>query len=232
MASFVLVHGGAHGAWCWQRLIPLLQAHPRVERVLALDLVGHGARRSEKPLESIELEDYIEDVASAVELQDLRDVVLVGHSLAGVYLPQAAARVRPRVRRLVLVSASVPPEGQSLADLLRHPRGPRLSQTGGTPEDFRRMFCSDLDAADSTWLLSQLGPEPPGPLSEPVSRKSVPPSLPITYIVLTRDQALDPGFQREQARNVDAREILELEAGHSAMVSAPRELARLLLLHI
>lgn len=52
MASFVLVHGGSHGAWCWERLIPHLRPDPRIESVVAVDLTGHGARRDVAALEA------------------------------------------------------------------------------------------------------------------------------------------------------------------------------------
>src|SRR5690606_7323200 len=84
MSSFVLVHGGAHGAGCWDRLPPLLARDPRVARVLAVDLPGHGRRLEAKPQAEITLDDYVDAVVGDVLGEDLADVVLVGHSLAGI----------------------------------------------------------------------------------------------------------------------------------------------------
>ena len=224
MTSFLLVHGGAHGAWCWDRLVPFLRVSPRVDAVVAVDLVGHGARRDVKPFDAITRADYVDDVVREIEARDLRDVVLVGHSLAGITLPQAAARVAGRLRRLVYLSTSNPAVGQSIADLMKHPLSPVARGT-----DFRAMFCSDLDEDTAAWLLARLGPEPPGPMAEPITLATSPSDVGSTYILLERDQALPPAYQREQARTAGVDEVVPFDAGHSAFASRPRELAELLL---
>ena len=224
MASFVLVHGGAHGAWCWDHLVPHLRVDPRVDTVLAVDLTGHGTRLDAKPPESITVADYVDDVVHAIERADLRDVVLVGHSMAGITLPGAASRVANRIRRLIYLSTTNPPVGHSIMDSMQHPLSP-LSRG----VDFQTMFCNDLDEAMTQWLFARLGEEPPGPMNEPVVAAPAAASLPSTYILLERDEALPPALQREQARNACADEIVPFDAGHSAFASRPRELAQLLL---
>lgn len=224
MTSYVLVHGGSHGAWCWERLTPHLRADPRVESVVAIDLTGHGTRRDVKPLDMITLADYVDDVVQEIQSRNLRDVVLVGHSLAGITIPRAATRVADRIRRLVYLSTSNPPTGQSIVDLMKHPLSPVSRRL-----DFRRMFCNDLDDAATKWLLSKLGPEPPGPMNEPVPAIAPPTGMKSTYVLLERDEALPPAYQREQARNAGADEVVTFDAGHNAFVSRPRELAELLL---
>jgi pimeloyl-ACP methyl ester carboxylesterase len=224
MPSFVLVHGAAHGAWCWERVVPHLEASPRVEAVVAVDLTGHGARLDAKPQAAITRADYVADVVREVELRDLRDVVLVGHSLAGISVPEAAARLAPRMRRLILLSTAHPEPGRSVEQLMAHPLSP-LSRG----VDFERMFCNDLDADATAWLLGHLGPEPAGPMREAVPAVSLPQGLPSSYVLLERDEALPPALQRELARTAGAGEVLPFDAGHSAFASRPRELAELLL---
>ncbi len=224
MTNFVLVHGGSHGSWCWDRLVPHLRSDARVEYVLAIDLPGHGARRNVKPLEAITLADYVDHVVREIESQNMQRVVLVGHSLAGITIPRVAARVPDRIQRLIYLSTSNPLAGQSIADLMQHPLSP-LSRG----VDFHKMFCNDLDEEATAWLRSNLEPEPPGPINEPVSPVVVPSGLKSTYILLERDEALPPAFQREQAQNANVDEVVSFDAGHSAFVSRPRELADLLL---
>lgn len=224
MSSFVLVHGGAHGAWCWERLLPHLRADPRVETAIAVDLPGHGAKLDSAPQDEISLRDYIDDLVREVETRGLRDVVLVGHSLAGITVPRAAARLGARMRHLVFLSTVNPPAGSSVEDAMKDPQSPLARGV-----DDRTMFCNDLDEQSAEWLLSQLGPEPPGPMAERLGRLTLPPGLPTTYVLLERDEALPPEFQHQQARNAGAGEIVSLDAGHSAFVSRPRELAELLL---
>lgn len=224
MTDFVLIHGGSHAAWCWDRLVPLLAADERVGKVVAVDLSGHGSKVDIKPLAQIRRSDYVADVVTAIEGGDLREVVLVGHSLAGITLPLAAAQIPERMRRLVYLSTSNPLPGQSLNQLMQHPLSPF-----SLGADFQEMFCNDLDAETREWLLSNIGDEPPGPLSEPMPRVQLPDSLPSTYILLAQDQALVPEFQREQAANAGVDEIVTLDAGHSAFASKPAELAGILL---
>ncbi len=224
MANFVLVHGAVHGAWCWERVIPVLEASPGVEAVVAVDLVGHGARLGEKPLEDISIDDYVDNVVGEVEGRDLHDVVLVGHSLAGITITPAAHWLGSRLRRLVYLSTTNPAVGQSVEDRMNDPLSP-LSRG----VDFETMFCNDLDEETSTWLLSRLGPEPPGPMAEKVAVAAGPPDVASTYILFEKDEALPPAFQREQARTAQVDEIVTLDAGHSAFASRPEELAALLL---
>lgn len=224
MSSFVLVHGGAHGAWCWERLVPHLERDDRVEQVVAVDLSGHGRRLDAKPLEAIRRADYVDDVVREVEERYLRDVVLVGHSLAGITIPESAVRLGDRMRRLVYLSTSNPPAGQSVDDLMKHPLSPVARGV-----DANEMFCNDCDETTTAWLLSNLGPEPPGPMSEAMPEIALPEGLVSSYVLLEQDGALPPEFQREQARNARADEIISFDAGHSAFASRPAALAELLL---
>ncbi|MXZ85742.1 MAG: alpha/beta fold hydrolase [Acidimicrobiia bacterium] len=224
MANFVLVHGAVHGAWCWERVIPFLEAGPQVETVVAIDLVGHGNRLEEKPLDSIYIDDYVNDVVAEIESRDLHDVVLVGHSLAGITITPAAYRLEGRLRRLVYLSTTNPSVGQSVEDRMNDPLSPISREV-----DFETMFCNDLDKETSIWLLSRLGPEPPGPMAEKVTLATGPTGVPSSYILLEKDEALPPAYQREQARTAQVDEIVNLDAGHSAFASRPQELAELLI---
>ena len=131
------------------------------------------------------------------------------------------------MRRLIYLSTTNPPVGQSVMDLMRHPLSPVSRGV-----DFQTMFCNDLDEEATAWLSAQLGPEPPGPMSEPVVAAPAAAAIPATYILLERDEALPPAYQREQAATARVDEIVPFDAGHSAFVSRPRELAALLLRYV
>src|SRR5207302_1089765 len=103
--SFVLIHGAGFGANCWDELIPHLNAE-----ALAVDLPGRGTR-ADVSLRAITLADCAGAVREDVEAKDLRDVVLVGHSFAGVTVPRVLDLLPDRIRHVVLVSAVVPPDG-------------------------------------------------------------------------------------------------------------------------
>ena len=81
MANYVLVHGAWHGAWCWRRVVDLLQAQGH--RVHALTLTGLG-ERAHLLSPDIHLSTHIQDVVAAIDNEELQDVVLVVHSYAGM----------------------------------------------------------------------------------------------------------------------------------------------------
>lgn len=225
MSTYVLVHGACHGAWCWERIVPLLTHAPGVSRVLAVDLPGHGARREARPIEAITHADYVDAVVRDIETEDLEEVVLVGHSLAGITIPYVCARLPERIRRLVYLSTTNPAVGQSVMDeMAAHPLSPISRGI-----ELEASFCSDLDASDSAWLRERLCPEPAGPMLEKATRAGGPPGIPSTYVVLEEDETLPPEYQLDQARRIGVDEIVRLRAGHSAFASRPELLARILL---
>ncbi len=79
MATYVLVHGAFHGAWCWTKLTPELEA--RGHRAVAFDLPGGGEDKT--PIEQVTLDAYVERVVETVA-QESERVILVGHSLGGI----------------------------------------------------------------------------------------------------------------------------------------------------
>ena len=110
MAQFVLVHGAWHGAWCWRDVLPLLwQAGHRAH---AVTLTGLGDR-SHLLSPSIDLDTHIQDVVATIEAEELTDVVLVGHSYAGMLITAVADLIPKKLSRLVYVDAVVPKPGES-----------------------------------------------------------------------------------------------------------------------
>lgn len=101
---FVLVHGGFHGAWCWERLIPELQR--RGHTTLAVDLPGHGKRADEEAT----LAGYRDAVVEVIEPGD----VLVGHSMGGFVTSLAADATVDLVSHVVYLAAALPVEGQPM----------------------------------------------------------------------------------------------------------------------
>jgi pimeloyl-ACP methyl ester carboxylesterase len=122
MATFVLVHGGGHGGWCYQPVARLLRSAG--QEVYAPTLSGLG-ERSNLLSPSIDLDLHVRDVAAVLHYEDLRDVILVGHSYGGMVVTGAADRVPDRVERLVYLDAANPVNGQSLLDVA----GPMIEAT-------------------------------------------------------------------------------------------------------
>jgi pimeloyl-ACP methyl ester carboxylesterase len=221
--TFVLIHGGAHGAWCWGPMLRHLEGP-----ALALDLPGRGARPAD--LETLRVADFAAAVIEDIEAAGVSRAILVGHSMAGITLPRVLEQIPERIAQMVFVACTVPREGQNVLDAIAmpehlRPRRPELLDEAQA----RAMFCSDMDEEQARFVLSQLCPEALGPLLEPARLKGLRHPVPRSYVKLLRDQTLSLAQQDEFARNAGPDcSVHELDAGHDAMVSRPRELAALL----
>jgi len=114
MATYVLVHGGGHGGWCYQPVARLLQAEGHT--VYAPSLTGLGDR-AHLVSPAVDLDLHIRDVVALLQSEDLRDVILVGHSYGGMVITGIADRAADRVGKLVYLDAANPVNGQSLVDV-------------------------------------------------------------------------------------------------------------------
>jgi pimeloyl-ACP methyl ester carboxylesterase len=115
MGTFVLVHGAWHGGWCYRDTARALRGMGH--EVFTPTHTGLG-ERSHWSRESITLETHIRDVAGCIEAEELRDVVLCGHSYGGMVITGVADRMPERIRALVYLDAFVPANGDSLNGLL------------------------------------------------------------------------------------------------------------------
>jgi pimeloyl-ACP methyl ester carboxylesterase len=195
---------------------------------LALDLPGRAAKPGS--LETLTADDFAASVVADIEAAGLTRAILVGHSLAGITLPRVLERIAGRIAHAVFVACVVPREGQSALDAIAisddlRPTGPDLLDE----ERARAMFCSDMDEAQARFVLSRLCPEAVGPMLEPMRLAGLRAPVPRSYVKLLADQTLSCEQQDEFARNAGPGcAVHELDAGHDAMVSRPRELAELL----
>jgi hypothetical protein len=219
MSVFGLVHGAWHGAWSWERLVP------------ALEVRGHRSVAVELPCDEDDkgLADYAAAVAAA--LGDAEDVVLVGHSLAGLTVPLVAA-LRP-VSRIVLIAGLLPRRGASLVDQLRADRGILVGGNAGRRIDERkriewtdagaaaRVLYTDLDPLTAAAAFARLRPQAAKPHVEPALDDW--PDVPTEYLVCMQDRMVSPRYQQRAPFT-----RRELACAHSPMLSQPSELARLL----
>jgi pimeloyl-ACP methyl ester carboxylesterase len=224
--TFVLVHGAWHGGWCWKKLTPLLQEGGA--RVYALTLTGLG-ERAHLISPDINLETHVNDVVDTLEMEDLTNVVLVGHSYGGMVISGVEARSPSRVRRLVYLDAVIPRSGQSLFDL-NSPQFRERLEAGAAQhgEGYKvppvREIIGVTDATDLEWLLPRLRPQPIETFRQPVQIPAVENLTPSTYILCSQF-----GFHSTAARcRSMGWPVLEIDCGHDAMVIRPRELAALL----
>ncbi len=155
MSLYALVHGGAHGGWCWELLGPELEAR------------GHTVVAPDLPIEDPEAGalEWAETMVAAIEHvwpEDDADVVVVGHSLGGLATPVVAS-LRP-VRRLVFLAAMVPVPGQSYVEYLATEPGAVTFAAEPRPDD-------ELREGSVSWLAARRG------LLPGLSRAAGPPGM-------------------------------------------------------
>jgi pimeloyl-ACP methyl ester carboxylesterase len=179
--------------------------------------------------------DFVDAVVDEIERRDLFEVVLVGHSLAGLTIPQVAARVPERIRALVFVACTVPQDGESAYDTLDPEMqalydGRREAPLGAlNPEIARAVFYNDVDDPDvMNWALTLLVPEAPASITDRMVLSTMPTELRRVWVRLGRDQIIPPVKQDRFITNLGGAEVVDLDAGHMAMISQPRQLATIL----
>ena len=231
MATYVLVHGAWHGGWCWQRVMPLLRAAGH--EVFTPTLTGLG-ERSHLASPEIDLNTHIQDVVNVLEYEDLRKVILVGHSYGGMVITGVTERAADRLAHVVYLDAFVPQNGQALVDLLapqfREEMQQQAQAAGGLLPPFPVEQYGVFADADVRWVGSNLVPHPFKTIITPVQLASAAAAaLPRTYIYCFQPAMgpFDQFAQRVKAEK-DWR-YRELATGHDAMVTMPRELTALLL---
>lgn len=239
MANFVLVHGAWHGAWCWRRVIDAL--HKDGHRVHAVTLTGVG-ERAHLLSHDIHLHTHIQDVLSAIEHEELNDVVLAVHSYAGMIGTGVADRMPERLRHLVYVDAVVPKPGEAWsATHARATRESRLaaahaSESYSFPPPDAALF--GLQGDDEQWVMRRQTPHPAHPYTDPLdfSAERVA-SVPRTFIHCTQPtlatiDAIRPRVSDEkfwEGHWLPNSRVVEMKTGHDPMISAPLELAQILL---
>lgn len=236
MATFVLVHGAGHGAWCWSRLVPELEALGH--RAVTLDLPGLGDDPT--PPAEVTFDGSIDRVVETVE-NEAEPVILVGHSLGGVSISRTAELVPDRIRLLVYLSAFLPVDGDSVDAIYLSPEWPAETATippvrsadgltvSHTPEGARERFYQDCSEEDVAYCLARLRPQP---LVMRQTLVRLTPErfgrVPRAYIECLNDKAAPIERQRKMVARSPCRTVASLASGHSPFFSAPAKLAKIL----
>ncbi|MDT5077716.1 MAG: hypothetical protein QOJ80_2353 [Mycobacterium sp.] len=236
LPALVLVHGGEHSGDCWDLVIAELQRQERELRILAVDLPGRG--RTPGDLSTATIGAWVDSVVADIEDAGLGDVVIVGHSMAGVTVPGVVTKLgSARVREMILAAAFVPPHGQSIVDTLGGPLAvfARHAAKGRRPVKIpgvmtRYAFCNGMTREQSRLTMSKLCADSPRIPGESVDRSAMPDDVPRTWILTTRDRALS---QKSQHRSMAAlggvQDVISIDACHELMFSHPERLATILL---
>jgi pimeloyl-ACP methyl ester carboxylesterase len=229
MATFLLVHGAWHSGRAWDRVVPLLEAAGH--RVFAPSLTGYGDKAHLLGPE-VGLGTHVDDVVGLIERERLDDVVLVGHSYAGLVIASAANRVPARIAHLVYVDAMVPEDGETAVDVMPISKqlidlavdGWRVPPLPERPPPLGLFGVTDPD--DVVWLRSMLSDQPVRCLQEPARLDNpAAKTIPRTHIHCVAGQP--EGITRRPVP--PGERVRELPTGHDCMITMPAELAGLLL---
>lgn len=215
--TLVLVHGAWHGSWCWQELLPLLDG----VNVRLVDLPSVGER--EGPASGLYADA---DVLRAAVRDVAGPVVVCAHSYGGAVASQALADL-DNVEHIVYLCAFLLGKGESLLRAVGGSAPPWWDVRDGYVEatEPRRVFYDDCSRELADSAIAKLRPQRMAAFTEELTSAAWE-SVPSTYVVCTRDQAIPPQAQRQLAGRAGA--AVELESSHSPMLSRPAELAELL----
>jgi pimeloyl-ACP methyl ester carboxylesterase len=230
-AALVLVHGGQHDSRCWQPTIDVINRDAPGTRILAVNLPGRMGVPGD--LDTLGIAECVEAAVSQIEQAGLGDIVLVGHSMAGLTVPGVAAKLgADRVRRIICVACSVPPQGKRILDTLIPPIRLAVSRAKKElpPWMAQWMFTNGMTPQQRAFSLSVLVPDSARLAFETVDRSGLPGRIPRSWVLTRRDHSLPPPQQRRFIDNLGGvDEVIELDTCHNAMISKPDELAAILL---
>ena len=183
MATYVLVGGGWLGGWCWQRVARRLREEGHDAYPVTLTGLGERVHLASP---EVDLETHITDVVNLVEFEDLRDVVLLGHSYGGLVVTGAADRVPERISELVYLDTMPLPDGGGLIEKfppeLRKRTEDRVRESGEgwkfpvpPPEELANMASLEgVDEDHLRLLYSRATPQPLAPTPSPCGSRTLP----------------------------------------------------------
>lgn len=235
VSTFLLIHGAWHGAWCWRRLTPVLEGTGH--RVITPDLPGHGSDNT--PIAEIGLSAYVNKITGVLDNLD-EQVILVGHSMAGIVISEVAEHRPDKMSKLVYLAAFLPGNGDSL--LRMESNNPYSSVTSNlVPSDdgltatlnagcINDLFYNDCSDADRAFANANLCPQPLSVLKSPVkiTEQNYGRTVRI-YIECSEDRVIRHEYQKIMIDTSPVHESIILDSGHSPFFSMPEKLADILI---
>jgi len=233
MATYVLVHGGHHGGWCYRKLAALLRRAGH--EVHAPTLTGLGERRHLLS-SSVGLDTHVMDVSAVLTVEDLHEVILVGHSYGGMVITGVADRTPDRIAELVFLDAAHPRNGESLADValeimavckswVREVDGVELVTW---PDTLDPEFFGVTDPAEIAWMRPRLQPHPWKCYAQKLALQDESRVRRIPRTDINCARRVRQFDTRRKAELAQAQRAFEIDTGHDLMITEPERVAELL----
>jgi pimeloyl-ACP methyl ester carboxylesterase len=240
LPALVLVHGSGFAADCWEPTIDVIRSLEPELKVLAVDLPGRRGKLGD--LITACIGGWVDSVVSDIEDAALDDLVIVGHSLAGLTVPGVVTKLgSARVREMILATAQVPANGSALVDTFPEAlswyarrtakRNVQKGRSVGLPNALARfVLCNGMTPAQRRFTLARSCQESPSIMIEKVDRSGMPDEVPRTWILTRRDRsAVSMKLQHEYIAALGGvQTLIEIDTCHMLMVSEPERLAQIL----
>jgi len=233
MSTYVLVHGGGHGGWCYQPVARILRS--KGQEVVTPTLTGLG-ERAHLLGPDVDLDLHITDVVELLRFEDLHDVILVGHSYGGMVITGVADRAGGRIAHMVYLDAANPVNGQSLVDVagpLMEAARKKARIVNGIelvlyPGEDPMSFYGVTDPDQIAWMKPKLTPHPWKCFEQKLvlEDEAAMRRIPETHIVCTSTL---PVRDVEALRARSDGRFWDVDTGHDLMISEPEIVAELLL---
>ena len=230
MATFVLVHGSWRGGWCYARVARLLR--DAGHDVFTPTLTGMG-ERAHLAHTKINLDTHIQDIVNVITYEALADVILCGHSYAGMVITGVAGEIPERIASLFYLDAYVPSSGESFFDI-ETPRIARLfldlaaRHKGRVPP--MPASALNVNARDVAWVNASCVPQSLASFAQAVRTgvEAVEVSR-LTYVFATANRMEIFRSIHDRLINDPRWKVLTVACGHDVMIDAPEELAAMLM---
>lgn len=234
-ATYVLVPGGGHGAWCYEPVKMLLE--DAGQTVYAVSLPGVGEQSDELTSET-DLEDHINAVSDFITKHDLSDVILVGHSYGGMVITGVADRLPDRIKNIVYLDAVHPSDGQSLLDAqpmvqyvpaVSQPREVNGVEVNLYPDDDTITFLGLTEPVDIIFAKEHLTPHPWKTFTDTLHLENPDIVAQIGKTDIYTKTTLDGLLRTGIVTSKEAAQAIVIDTGHDLMITEPELTADMLL---
>ncbi|MBX3513527.1 MAG: alpha/beta hydrolase [Xanthobacteraceae bacterium] len=226
MATFIVAHGAWSAGWVWKKMHPLMRT--KGHELITPTYTGLG-ERVHLATELIGLETHIRDMLMVLQMEDVRDAILIGHSYGGMVATGVADLAAERISKLVYLDAFVPRHGEGVFDLVSPEE--RERRLAGVVDGWKLPPSPpppDTSQRDIDWITPRRVHQPLACFQEPLLLENGEPQMPRAYIYAQRHNPGDPFRPFAERAKREGWQYFEMDASHSPHVTAPEALTEVL----